>query len=177
MTTVGVDRLFSQWITGGSIPYQMLPTLTFVVAFLMGVATGTSWGTMAILYPLILVPTYEAAGGDPQVFYATVSAVMGGAVAGDHSSPISDTTVLTALACEVELMVRYSRQSLVLEEGFFERAFDHFLKSSWSSLVFLFALSLLPVVFVLRNFFFWLSFPTIGSMPNESVTPLLIYLR
>lgn len=111
MTTIGVDRLFTAMITGGGIPYQILPTLTFFVAFLMGLATGTSWGTMAILFPLVLVPTYEAAGGDPQVFYATTSAVLGGAVAGDHSSPISDTTVLTALACDVKLMNHVNTQA------------------------------------------------------------------
>jgi len=111
MTTIGVDRLFSQAITGGSIDYQIIPTLTFVIAFLMGLATGTSWGTMAILYPLVLVPTYEAAAGDTQVFYSTVSAVMGGAVAGDHSSPISDTTVLSSLACDVTLMAHVNTQA------------------------------------------------------------------
>merc|ERR1712174_37625 len=111
MTTVGVDRLFTALITGGGIPYQTLPTLTFFVAFLMGLATGTSWGTMAILFPLVLVPTYEAAAGDPQVFYATVSAVLGGAVAGDHMSPISDTPVLSALACDVNLMNHVNTQA------------------------------------------------------------------
>ena len=59
---------------------------------------------MAILYPLILVPTYFASDGSPEIFYATTSAVLGGAVAGDHVSPISDTTVISALACDVTLM-------------------------------------------------------------------------
>jgi len=98
-------------ITGGAIPYQALPLLTFLVALLMGLATGTSWGTMTILFPLVLVPTYDASAGDPQVFYATVSAVLGGAVAGDHMSPISDTTVLSALACDVKLMNHVNTQA------------------------------------------------------------------
>ena len=59
---------------------------------------------MAILYPLILVPAYFASDGSPEIFYATTSAVLGGAVAGDHVSPISDTTVISALACDVTLM-------------------------------------------------------------------------
>jgi len=111
MAAIGTDRLFSSWITGGDIPYQLLPMLTFVIALLIAIATGTSWGTMAILFPLMLVPTYEASGGDPQVFYATVSAVLGGAVAGDHMSPISDTTVLTSLACDVKLMGHVNTQA------------------------------------------------------------------
>jgi hypothetical protein len=111
MKTIGANRLFAAWITGGAIPYQILPFLTFLVALLMGLATGTSWGTMGILFPLILVPTYEASAGDPPVFYATVSAVLGGAVAGDHMSPISDTTVLSALACDVDLMDHVNTQA------------------------------------------------------------------
>jgi len=111
MGNIGADRLFSSAITGGGIPYEILPTLTFLIALLIALATGTSWGTMTILFPLILVPTYEAADGDPQIFYATVSAVLGGAVAGDHMSPISDTTVLTSLACDIKLMGHVNTQA------------------------------------------------------------------
>lgn len=111
MESIGVDRLFATWIIGGAIPFQVLPMLTFLIALLMALATGTSWGTMAILFPLILVPTYEASGGNAEIFYATTSAVMGGAVAGDHMSPISDTTVLSALACDVTLMGHVTTQA------------------------------------------------------------------
>ena len=117
MTTIGVDRLFSSWITGGGIPYQILPMLAFLIAIFVGIATGTSWGTMAILFPLLLVPTYEASGGEPEIFYATVSAILGGAVAGDHISPISDTTVLTAIACDVNLMVSIFTIIYLMFEG------------------------------------------------------------
>jgi len=109
--TVCVDRLFAAAITSGAVAYQLLPVLTFIISLLVAIATGTSWGTMAIIFPLILVPTYEASGGDPHVFYATVSAVLGGAIAGDHCSPISDTTVLTALACDVKLMGHVNTQA------------------------------------------------------------------
>merc|ERR1712003_1833 len=111
MGNIGADRLFSSAITGGGIPYEILPTLTFLIALLIAHATGTSWGTMTILFPLLLVPTYEASGGIPHIFYATVSAVMGGAVAGDHMSPISDTTVISSLACDVTLMQHVTTQA------------------------------------------------------------------
>lgn len=111
MGAIGTDRLFAAWIVGGAIPYQLLPMLTFVIALLMALATGTSWGTMTILFPLILVPTYDASGGNAEIFYATVSAVMGGAVAGDHMSPISDTTVISSLACDVTLMQHVTTQA------------------------------------------------------------------
>jgi len=104
MVAIGVDRLFASVIVSGAIPYQLLPTITFIIAWLMAIATGTSWGVMAILFPLLLVPTYTASGGNAELFYATTSAILGGAVAGDHMSPISDTTVLSALACDVTLM-------------------------------------------------------------------------
>lgn len=111
MEAIGTDRLFAAWIVSGAIPYQLLPMLTFIIAMLMALATGTSWGTMTILFPLILVPTYKASGGIPHIFYATVSAVMGGAVAGDHMSPISDTTVISSLACDVTLMQHVTTQA------------------------------------------------------------------
>jgi len=72
MIAVGADRLFSRWIVGGISP-QALPTLSFLISFLMALATGTSWGTMAILFPLILVPTYQASGGDEIIFYSVTA--------------------------------------------------------------------------------------------------------
>jgi hypothetical protein len=72
---------------------------------------GTSWGTMSILFPLILVPTWQASGGDATIFYATTAGVLSGSVAGDHISPISDTTVLSALACDCKLLSHVSTQA------------------------------------------------------------------
>ena len=66
---------------------------------------------MAILFPLILVPTYQASNGDALIFYSTVAGVLSGSVAGDHSSPISDTTVLSALASDCNLMAHVVTQA------------------------------------------------------------------
>jgi len=110
MTAVGCDRLFAGWIVGGLNP-QVLPTLSFLISLFMALATGTSWGTMSILFPLLLVPTYEASNGDPLIFYSTVAGVLSGSVAGDHMSPISDTTVLSALASECGLMNHVGTQA------------------------------------------------------------------
>ena len=110
MTAVGTDRLFSSWIVGGINP-EALPTLSFLISLFMALATGTSWGTMSILFPLILVPTYYASNGNQQTFYATVAGVLSGSVAGDHASPISDTTVLSALACDCKLLAHVSTQA------------------------------------------------------------------
>lgn len=110
MVAVGADRLFSRWITEGVNP-EAMPTISFVISIFMALATGTSWGTMTILFPLICVPTYEVSNGDPTIFYATVAGILSGAVAGDHVSPISDTTVLSALASDCQLLNHVATQA------------------------------------------------------------------
>ena len=75
------------------MPIWAIPLLTFLVAAAMSFATGTSWGTMAITYPL-LVPVVI---GTPYL-YPTIAAVLSGAVFGDHCSPISDTTIMSSMA-------------------------------------------------------------------------------
>jgi hypothetical protein len=110
MSAIGADRLFAAWIVNGVDP-RLLPTLSFIVSLLIALATGTSWGTMAILFPLILLPTYITSNGDPTIVYATVAGVLSGSVAGDHMSPISDTTVLSSLACHATLVAHVSTQA------------------------------------------------------------------
>lgn len=82
----------------------VVPALVFVLAAATAFATGTSWGTMGILMPLVVPLAWGvmAVGGDPAtmmpILYSTVSAVLAGAVWGDHCSPISDTTILSSMA-------------------------------------------------------------------------------
>ncbi|MEE2639115.1 MAG: Na+/H+ antiporter NhaC family protein [Planctomycetota bacterium] len=83
----------------------LLPTLVFVLASLVAFSTGTSWGTMGIVMPLVIPLAYSqlTAGGetvlasDP-VLLCCVGSVLAGAIFGDHCSPISDTTVLSSQA-------------------------------------------------------------------------------
>ena len=89
-----------------SMTLKLLPTITFVLAGVVSFCTGTSFGTMGMLIPLVLTLSYNllAAGGnavspgDP-LLLATVGGVLAGAVFGDHCSPISDTTILSSQAC------------------------------------------------------------------------------
>jgi len=88
-----------------SISPYIIPAITFILAALVAFSTGSSWGTMAILYPLLLPSTWlitSESGLDYQasmaIFYNVVSAVLAGSVLGDHCSPISDTTILSSLA-------------------------------------------------------------------------------
>jgi Na+/H+ antiporter NhaC len=76
----------------------LLPVVVFLVAAAIAFATGTSWGTMAILTPLAVPLALDVSAGDHGILAATVSAILGGAVFGDHCSPISDTTILSSMA-------------------------------------------------------------------------------
>lgn len=88
-----------------SVSPYLLPTITFIIAALVSFSTGSSWGTMAILYPLILPSGWllaESSGLDYDstlsIFHNIAAAVLTGSVLGDHCSPISDTTILSSLA-------------------------------------------------------------------------------
>lgn len=88
-------------LIGASIPGWALAVIVFALAAAMAFATGTAWGTMAILFP-IAIPVVALHGGDPNFEYillGTSSAILAGAVFGDHCSPISDTTILSSIAC------------------------------------------------------------------------------
>ena len=85
-----------------------LPLLIFLTACVVSFATGTSWGTMGILCPAAVTISAGLLADVPAddalpLFYASVGAVLAGAVFGDHCSPISDTTVLSSLASECSL--------------------------------------------------------------------------
>jgi Na+/H+ antiporter NhaC len=92
-------------LLGDALPLWALPSLVFVIAAATAFATGTSWGTMAILFPVV-VPLAVAmgagvgfAGGDEYtILLGSISSIMAGAVFGDHASPISDTTVISSMA-------------------------------------------------------------------------------
>ena len=83
---------------GPSVPTALLPVAIFLVAAAVSFATGTSWGTMAILTPLAVPLVLDSAPGDLDILASTVAAILGGAVFGDHCSPISDTTILSSMA-------------------------------------------------------------------------------
>jgi len=84
-----------------------LPALTFILSAAVAFATGSSWGTMAILEPLVIPICHELSiaaglqvGDDRYMAYmlGTIAAVLSGSVWGDHCSPISDTTILSSMA-------------------------------------------------------------------------------
>ena len=105
---LGLTTYLSNVIVNGGFPLPLLPVVVFVIACILSFSTGTSWGTFAIMIPLtmpIAVGLGEAAGmSGAALMSATlvpIGAILGGAIFGDHSSPISDTTVLSSTGAGV----------------------------------------------------------------------------
>ena len=90
---------------GDRLPASALPATIFVLAAFTAFSTGSSWGAMGILLPLVLplcwaIMSSQGAPGteDYHILFGSVSGVLTGAVWGDHCSPISDTTVMSSLS-------------------------------------------------------------------------------
>ena len=80
----------------GAIPVFLLPSLIFILGSVISFSTGTAYGTMSILMPLAIPLAYKI---NPEMSFVIVStsAVLTGAIFGDHCSPISDTTILSSM--------------------------------------------------------------------------------
>jgi Na+/H+ antiporter NhaC len=92
-------------VLGETLPAWLMPTLVFVLAAATGFGTGSSWGAMAILIPLVIPLTWAIMLGQGigdaahmHILYSSIAAVLAGSVWGDHCSPISDTTILSSMA-------------------------------------------------------------------------------
>ncbi|WP_227718190.1 Na+/H+ antiporter NhaC family protein [Microbulbifer sp. Q7] len=85
-------------IVGDTIPLALLPVVIFLVSGVIAFSVGSSWGTFSIMLP-IAIPVASALGAEPALF---VAAVLSGGIFGDHSSPISDTTIVSSLAAGTE---------------------------------------------------------------------------
>lgn len=91
-------------------PTFILPSFIFVLAAIVSFATGTSYGTMAIITPLAIPFAHELLPGDHAYLVAATSAVLTGAIFGDHCSPISDTTILSSTSARCGLLEHVSTQ-------------------------------------------------------------------
>ncbi len=93
-------------LASGVLSPHWVPVLVFVMSAAIAFATGTSWGTMAILMPLVIPIAHRLSLAanhpiDGDIYYTfmlgTISSVLAGSVWGDHCSPISDTTILSSM--------------------------------------------------------------------------------
>jgi len=93
-------------LIGDGIYPALFPAVVFVLAGVISLGTGTSWGTMGILMPLVIPVSWSlvsaetgfVAPSELHIIYSSISCVLAGAVWGDHCSPISDTTILASMA-------------------------------------------------------------------------------
>ena len=83
-------------LANSDFPIFLFPAIFFILAGAIAFATGTSWGTFGVLVPIAVT----ILGGSGTLAVLTVSATLGGAVFGDHVSPISDTTILASAGAQ-----------------------------------------------------------------------------
>ena len=93
---LGTGEFVSGFLNSIGVGLALLPAVIFVVAAFIGFAMGTSWGTIALILPIV-IGVFPAQ--DP-LFLVAIGATLGGAVYGDHVSPISDTTILSSAGAQ-----------------------------------------------------------------------------
>ena len=94
-------------ITSAHINPNFIPVVMFMMASLMAFATGTSWGSFGILLP---IAGSVAAAIEMNLMIPVMAAVLSGAIFGDHASPISDTTLLSATGSGCDLAAHFNSQ-------------------------------------------------------------------
>lgn len=96
----------AQWLIDGlqgNLSPVLLPAIVFLLGSAIALCTGSSWSTMAILMPIVVPLAWSLSDQSYDLLLQNIAAVLSGAVFGDHCSPISDTTVLTSLACRISV--------------------------------------------------------------------------
>jgi len=95
-------------MTRGLLHPALLPAVVFLIAAMISFATGTSWGTLSILIPIIIPVAWRLTldaeypiAQQHGLLVSTIASVLSGSVFGDHCSPISDTTILSSMASGV----------------------------------------------------------------------------
>ena len=115
---------------------MFLPPIFFLVASGLAFATGTSWGTFGILIPIAIA---VLGMNDPSMLVVCVTAVLSGAVCGDHASPISDTTILASAGAQCHHIDHVSTQlpyvGVVATCSFFGYIVDGLTENGWLGLL------------------------------------------
>ncbi len=93
-------------LEGSTIPMGIFPVVLFVIAAFLGFSTGTSWGTFSILIPIAT----EIFPEGTVLMVICIAAILAGAVAGDHASPISDTTIMASAGAQCNHVNHVSTQ-------------------------------------------------------------------
>jgi len=88
-------------LLSSNLDYHLFPAIAFILSAAISFSTGTSWGTISIMYPLVIPITIGLLANSPDLKHfliMTISSVLAGSVFGDHCSPISDTTIMSSMA-------------------------------------------------------------------------------
>ncbi|WP_157152144.1 Na+/H+ antiporter NhaC family protein [Brachyspira sp. SAP_772] len=114
---LGLASFLSEVVKGGGFPLWILPAIGYLLGCVIAFSTGTSWGTFAILIPIVIPIATGLANangytGDQllNVLLISVGSLVSGAVFGDHCSPISDTTILSSTGSNCPLLEHVSTQ-------------------------------------------------------------------
>jgi Na+/H+ antiporter NhaC len=93
-------------VAAAGVPGWVIPLMAFLFSAVVSFATGSSWGTFAIMFPLAL----PAALATEAPLYVVIGAVLSGGLFGDHSSPISETTILSATGAGCDQYAHFRTQ-------------------------------------------------------------------
>ena len=166
---------FIVYHTRDFISPSVLPALTFIIAAMISFATGTSYGTMSILIPLIVPLSVQMFGDVHSVmFWATFSAIISGATFGDHCSPISDTTILSSLASgadnvdhvQTQLPYALTVAAVALLFGFLPIGLIP--NASYLTGILLYILSIASLYFILRYYGKPLPLQVVGELEDQN---------
>ncbi len=132
---LGTGEFVSGFLNSIGVSLALLPAVIFVLAAFIGFAMGTSWGTIALILPIV-VGVFPM---ENPLFLVAVGATLAGAVYGDHISPISDTTILSSAGAECNHLRHVSTQipyaTLVAVMCLFGYLLAGFTGSPWISLI------------------------------------------
>ena len=150
-------------VAGSAASLQsFLPDIIFAIAMFISFSTGTSWGTFGILIPIVTVIFHPS---DP-LYIIGISACLAGSVAGDHCSPISDTTIMSSAGAQCDHLNHVKTQlpyaMTVAGVSFVSYIAAGFVKNVYASLGI--ALAIMAVTLVVIRF-------TAGSERNVPVDP------
>ncbi len=132
---LGTGEFVSGFLNGLGVGLDLLPAIIMLVAAFIGFAMGTSWGTVALILPIV-IGVFDMS--DP-LFLVAIGATLAGAVYGDHISPISDTTILSSAGAKCNHLRHVSTQipyaSLVMIVSFICYIVAGFMGQPWVALI------------------------------------------
>lgn len=151
---LAADQFVKSALTNTTIAEAIFPAILFLIAIGIGFSTGTSWGTFAILIPIVTNVLPEGT----KLLVITISAVLAGAVCGDHISPISDTTIMASAGAQCNHVAHVSTQipyallvALVCFFGYIIAGFTKSFATTAISSIALFIIAILIVNVASRN--------------------------